>query len=79
MSNITITLLNVNGLVKQAINTITNSLSSSSLIFLTETWLLSPSRYPTNWSQHYNYALPVENSHRGKMGITVVWMGNMDK
>ena len=72
MSNITITLLNVNGLVKQAINTITNSLSSSSLIFLTETWLLSPSRYPTNWSQHHNYALPVENSHRGKMGITLL-------
>ncbi|KAG2225615.1 hypothetical protein INT45_013726, partial [Circinella minor] len=24
-------------------------------------------RYPTNWFQHHNYALPVENSYRGKM------------
>ncbi|KAG2217129.1 hypothetical protein INT45_011912 [Circinella minor] len=72
MSNITISLININGLVKQTINTITNSLPTSSLIFLTETWLLSPSRYPTNWFQHHNYALPVENSHRGKMGITLL-------
>ncbi|KAG2215011.1 hypothetical protein INT45_014330 [Circinella minor] len=67
MSNITISLININGLVKQTINIITNSLPTSSLIFLTKTWLLSPSRYPTNWFQHHNYALPVENSHRGKM------------
>ncbi|KAG2221863.1 hypothetical protein INT45_003577 [Circinella minor] len=74
MSNITISLININGLVKQTINTITNSLPTSSLIFLTETWLLSPSWYPTNWFQHHNYALPVKNFHHENLTIYCLYL-----
>ena len=71
-NDLTISLWNANGLARQAIHTVTSSLTSSSLIFITETWLLSPSRYPTSWFQYHNYATPVENSHHGKMGITLL-------
>lgn len=41
---LTMTIWNSNGLARQAIYQITDSLLSSSMIFMTETWLLSPLR-----------------------------------
>jgi hypothetical protein len=52
---LTVTVWNANGLERQAVSTVTNALSSSSLLFITESWLLSPLRLPTTWSQHHNY------------------------
>ena len=40
--DITITIFNTNRLEKQTINTITSTLSSTTLLFLTETCLLPP-------------------------------------
>lgn len=71
-NRISITLWNSNGIARQSISTLTTAFSSSSLIFLTETWLLSPLRYPTQWAQYHTYGQKVENSYRGKMGITLL-------
>ncbi|KAG1110005.1 hypothetical protein G6F61_011080 [Rhizopus arrhizus] len=67
-----ITIWNANGCARHAISAITDSLSSSSLLFMSETWLLPPLRYPTHWQQYHTYGLPVEDSYRGKMGITLL-------
>ena len=72
VNDLTITIWNANGLAKHTINTATNSLSNSILIFITETWLLSPNRYPTEWTQYHTYGLPVENSYRKSMGICLL-------
>jgi hypothetical protein len=69
---ITITLWNAGGIERPAISTITDALSSSSLVFLTETWLLSPFRFPTSWPQYHTYGVPVENSYRGQQGISLL-------
>ncbi|KAG1269779.1 hypothetical protein G6F66_013969 [Rhizopus arrhizus] len=66
------TIWNSNGLARQAVYQITDSLLSSSMIFMTETWLLPPLRYPTDWKQYHTYGQPVEGTYRGKMGITLL-------
>ncbi|KAG1039310.1 hypothetical protein G6F43_012541 [Rhizopus delemar] len=71
-SDFTMTIWNSNGCPKQSISAITDSLPSTSLLFMTETWLLSPSRFPTAWHQYHTYGQPVENSYRGQMGITLL-------
>ncbi|KAK4513147.1 uncharacterized protein ATC70_012941 [Mucor velutinosus] len=54
------------------INTVTQSLPLSSLIFITETWLLPPLHLPTSWQQFHTYGLPVPNMRRGQMGISLL-------
>ena len=71
-NDITITIFNTNGLEKQTINTVTSLLSSSTLLFLTETWLLSPSHIPTTWIQHHTYSKKVDNSFRGSIRISLL-------
>ncbi|OBZ80237.1 hypothetical protein A0J61_11713, partial [Choanephora cucurbitarum] len=46
-SDFTMTIWNANGVARQAISTVTDYLYDSSLIFITETWLLPPLRFPT--------------------------------
>jgi len=70
--DITITIWNANCLDRMTINTVTQSLPLSSLIFITETWLLSPLRLPTSWQQFHTYGLPVPNMRRGQMGISLL-------
>ncbi|KAI8380020.1 endonuclease-reverse transcriptase-domain-containing protein, partial [Choanephora cucurbitarum] len=55
-----------------AISTVTDYLYHSSLIFITETWLLPPLRFPTSWQQYHTYGQPVADSFRGKMGISLL-------
>ena len=50
LSDITTTIFNTNGLDKQTISTIPSTLSLLKPLFLTETWLLSPSRILTTWT-----------------------------
>lgn len=71
-NDIKITLWNANGLTRQAIHPIINLFSDSTLLFFTETWLLSPQRYATDWIQHHTYGLPTNNNNRGQMGITLL-------
>jgi exonuclease III len=71
--NLTLTIWNANGLIRQAISTVTDALSTSDLVFITETWLLSPLRYPTPWAQYHTYGILAEgNGRRGQMGITLL-------
>lgn len=73
---LTITTWNANGLVRQTVNTVTDYLSASSLIFITETWLLPPLRFPTTWQQFHTYGKRVpgdpRHTHRGQQGITLL-------
>ncbi|KAL9539735.1 hypothetical protein PS6_011076 [Mucor atramentarius] len=67
---------NANGLIRQTVNTVTEYLSDSSLIFITETWLLPPLRFPTTWQQFHTYGKRVygdpQHTHRGQQGITLL-------
>ncbi|KAG0861649.1 hypothetical protein G6F16_013113 [Rhizopus arrhizus] len=66
------TLWNTNGCARHTIDAITNSIPFTHLLFLTETWLLSPLRFLTNWKQYHTYAIPVDNTYRGEMGISLL-------
>ncbi|KAI9250592.1 hypothetical protein BDA99DRAFT_445011, partial [Phascolomyces articulosus] len=56
-----------------AINSILSFTPSTHLLFLTETWLLSPNRYPTNWKQYHEYGdRPTSTSRRGHLGISLL-------
>jgi hypothetical protein len=69
-NSLSLTIWNANGMARQAISTVTDYLYDSSLIFITETWLLPPLRFPTSWQQFHTYGEKVAGSYRGKMGIT---------
>ncbi|KAI9003537.1 hypothetical protein CLU79DRAFT_806803 [Phycomyces nitens] len=72
MNPVTISLWNANGLAKQTLPSILHYASSSSLLFITETWLLSPHRYSTSWQQYHTYGQSVPNASRGCMGISLL-------
>ncbi|KAG1552052.1 hypothetical protein G6F47_008650 [Rhizopus delemar] len=67
MDLLKITLFNATGMLKQSISPILELSQDSDLLFLTETWLLSPTRYKTTWSEYHTYGLPI-NSSRGRRG-----------
>ena len=69
MNSITIGLWNANGLQATSINDVLNNCTFLSMLFITETWLLPPTRLPTNWKQHHIYGTPVAGGYRGSMGI----------
>ncbi|KAI8364629.1 Endonuclease/exonuclease/phosphatase, partial [Radiomyces spectabilis] len=66
------TLWNANGCARHTIQAILDSIPSTHLLFLTETWLLSPLRFLTNWTQYHTYATPVANTFRGEMGVSLL-------
>lgn len=74
MSSLRISLFNATGLPKQAISPILQLSQDSDLLFITETWLLSPNRYPTTWSQYHTYVMPTSSyhSHRGTLGLALL-------
>jgi hypothetical protein len=78
--NIQISLFNSTGLPKQTITPILNTGSTSSLIFITETWLLPPNKYPTKWKQYHTYGTRLNsiNTYRGQMGIALLVNPNFD-
>jgi hypothetical protein len=71
-------LWNANGLQRTAIDDVLQHCTNVHILFITETWLLPPSRLPTEWQQHHNYALPVidprdpRRRNRGQYGITTL-------
>ena len=74
MSSLRISLFNATGLPKQAISPILQLSQNSDLLFVTETWLLSPNRYPTTWHQYHTYGSPTNsyNIHRGTLGLALL-------
>ena len=70
-----ITLFNATGLPKQAIYPILQIAEQASLLFITETWLLTPNKYPTTWKQFHTYGQPINSTHqrnRGHLGIALL-------
>lgn len=73
MRTLSLSLFNATGLPKQAISPILKHVESSSALLITETWLLSPNRYPTPWQQFHTYGQPINSSnHRGSLGIALL-------
>lgn len=48
------------------------------IIIITETWLLSPKRLLSNWTQYHTYASKVPNSHHGQIGLTILINPNIE-
>lgn len=65
-----ISLWNANGLGTTVIHDVLSHCMSSDVLFITETWLLHPSRLPTNWDQYHLYGVPVRSTKRGSMGVS---------
>ncbi|SAL97383.1 hypothetical protein [Absidia glauca] len=73
MSDTTLSLININGLHKNAIHDLLQHTPTSDLLFITETWLSSPNKYNTNWKQHHTYGVPTNTSHiRHTLGIALL-------
>ena len=68
--SLSIGLWNANGLRTTVISEILQYASSFSLLIITESWLRSPSRLPTNWSQYHVYALWRTNCFRYLIPLT---------
>ncbi|OAD68349.1 hypothetical protein PHYBLDRAFT_150528 [Phycomyces blakesleeanus NRRL 1555(-)] len=49
-----------------------NHCQSLHMLFITKTWLLSPARLPTSWSQFHLYGSPVSGNYRGSMGVSLL-------
>ncbi|KAG1444316.1 hypothetical protein G6F56_010350 [Rhizopus delemar] len=67
-----ITIWNANGCNRYTVDQTTNALLSSSLLFITETWLLSPLRLMTSWQQYHTYGQQLEGQSRGQMGVSLL-------
>ncbi|KAG1457044.1 hypothetical protein G6F56_006698 [Rhizopus delemar] len=70
-----ISLFNATGLPKQSIYPLINIAQNSSLLFITETWLLPPNKYSLpSWRQFHTYGFPVNsyNLHRGQLGLALL-------
>ncbi|KAG1458102.1 hypothetical protein G6F56_006469 [Rhizopus delemar] len=71
-NNITMTIWNAGGCGRLDIDQVTKTMPMTDLLFVTETWLLSPLRLISKWNQFHTYALPVDNTFRGQMGISLL-------
>ncbi|KAI7865976.1 Endonuclease/exonuclease/phosphatase [Spinellus fusiger] len=69
MNRVSIGLWNANGLQQSLVHDIMTHPHSFSMLFITETWLLSPSHLPTPWTQFHTYGKPVADNFCGSMGI----------
>ena len=69
----TISLWNANGLRMTTIQDSLSYVSSSHILFITETWLTSPMLLPTNWAQYHLYGTKIPKANnRGKGGIVAL-------
>lgn len=64
-----ISLWNANGLGTTVIHDVLSHCASTDVLFITETWLLHPTRLPTDWDQYHLYGTPVQSTFRGLMGV----------
>lgn len=66
-------LFNANGLTYEAIDNIINHLPIHTyILFITETWLLSPRRLNTEWEQQNTYGIKRRNSYTGQDGLSYI-------
>ncbi|KAI9274766.1 Endonuclease/exonuclease/phosphatase [Phascolomyces articulosus] len=72
-NKLTVTIFNATGISKYTINPILQYSNSSTLLFITETWLLPPNRFLTHWQQHHTYGqIRSHIYNNGKNGISVL-------
>ncbi|KAI9490832.1 hypothetical protein BDB00DRAFT_768221 [Zychaea mexicana] len=72
-NNIILNIFNTTGLRRQAIDSILHHIPDTHLLFLVETWLLSPNRYYTSWKQYHVYGnRPTPTATRGHLGISLL-------
>lgn len=64
-----ISLWNANGLGTTVVHDVLSHCSCTDVLFITETWLLHPTRLPTDWDQYHLYGTPVQSTYRGSMGV----------
>ncbi|KAI8984131.1 hypothetical protein BDF20DRAFT_815769, partial [Mycotypha africana] len=69
---LSIGLWNANGLQQTTVADVLSHCSSMSLLLVTESWILSPSRLPTSWHQFHTYGKPVQGGYRGSQGIVAL-------
>ncbi|KAI7865039.1 Endonuclease/exonuclease/phosphatase [Spinellus fusiger] len=67
---INLSLWNANGLRATTVHDVLSHCSPTTLLFITETWLLSPACLPTDWEQFHLYGSPVVSSYCGSMGVS---------
>ncbi|KAG1439058.1 hypothetical protein G6F56_012420 [Rhizopus delemar] len=72
VQHLSMSLWNANGLRATTVHEVLSHCFDSSLLFITETWLLSPSLLPTDWMQYHVYGVPVASTSRGSMGVTAL-------
>ncbi|KAG1225571.1 hypothetical protein G6F63_008289 [Rhizopus arrhizus] len=73
MRPINITLFSATGLAKQAISPILHLAQSSSVLLITETWLLPPNKYRTHWKQFHTYGIKTQPlATKGHQGISLL-------
>lgn len=73
--SLNISLFNATGLPKHSIYPLLNIAQNSSLIFITETWLLAPNKYPIPlWKQYHTYGIPTNSlkQNRGHLGLALL-------
>lgn len=70
---VNISLWNATGLPKHNIDNILTHLPNTSILFITETWLLPPNKFLTSWKQYHTYGTPRSGMpFLGQMGITLL-------
>lgn len=65
-------LWNATGLNKTSIHDLLRHCTSHSLIFITETWLLPPTRLHSSWKEFHLYGTPVAGEWRGSQGVSAL-------
>lgn len=74
MSRLSISLFDATGMPKQSIYPILQLAQNSDLLFLTETWLLSPTRFHSTWKEYHSYGLPLATTRgrRAHLGLALL-------
>lgn len=59
---------------KQSIYPILQLAQNSDILFLTETWLLSPTRFKSTWKEYHTYGLPltISTGRQGHLGLALL-------
>ncbi|KAG0932286.1 hypothetical protein G6F31_016576 [Rhizopus arrhizus] len=72
MRSLKLSLFNATGMPKQSINPILQLSQNSDLLFLTETWLLPPTKYRSSWVEYHTYGIPRDSSNIGQLGLALL-------
>ncbi|KAI8380240.1 Endonuclease/exonuclease/phosphatase, partial [Blakeslea trispora] len=73
MISLQLALFNATGLPRQSVTPLLDFNQQSSILLITETWLLPPLGYPVNWKQYHTYGTKrLAHSYHGQQGISLL-------